>query len=93
VKPAHRACRYIDPRAPLARWRGAPMPLIPWGKDLRPVTGCGRRGWLRRSEPGQTCASVRASLNVAPFSTEAVHTGARVNVTCVTPLGEETAST
>jgi hypothetical protein len=27
------------------------------------------------------------------FSTEAVQTPARVNVTCVTPLGEEVAST
>jgi hypothetical protein len=28
-----------------------------------------------------------------PVSTEAVQTPARVNVTCVTPLGEEVAST
>ena len=31
---------------------------VPWGKDLRPVTVCRRRGWLRRNEPGQASASV-----------------------------------
>jgi hypothetical protein len=30
---------------------------------------------------------------VQPHATEAVQTPARVNVTCVTPLGEEMAST
>ena len=34
-----------------------------------------------------------ARLPRAGFSTEAVQTRARVNVTCVTPLGEEVAST
>jgi len=36
------------------------------------------RGWL--------------GLSRAPFSTEAVQPPTRVNVTCVTPLGEEVAS-
>jgi hypothetical protein len=31
--------------------------LSPGGKDLRQVTVCRRRGWLRRNEPGQACAS------------------------------------
>jgi hypothetical protein len=37
---------------------------------------------------------LRFELSRTPrFSTEAVHTPARVNVTCVTLLGEEVAST
>jgi hypothetical protein len=38
-------------------------------------------------------ASPRFAFAVQPHATEAVQTPARVNVTCVTPLGEEMAST
>jgi hypothetical protein len=47
----------------------------------------GRR-WLESGEPGGRGPRTRARV-----STEAVHTAARVNVTWVTPLGEEVAST
>jgi hypothetical protein len=43
--------------------------------------------------PAQRASEPRDPLpDPNPFSTEAVHT-ARVNVTCVTPLGEDVAST
>jgi DpnII restriction endonuclease len=43
----------------VARGRDA---AVPWGKDLRPVTVCRRRGWLRRNEPGQASASVSSYI-------------------------------
>jgi RibD C-terminal domain len=52
----------------------------------------GRRGCPHLQARPRRLAGGRASPPPR-FSTEAVHTAARVNVTCVTPLGEETAST
>ena len=61
----------------------------PRGARLDPEAGPGQRpaggvgDWYERRSPSR----------LAGFSTEAVQTPARVNVTCVTPLGEEVAST
>jgi hypothetical protein len=50
------------------------------------------RGAFGRSDDPMGVERV-AFFSDAVLSTEAVHTPARVNVTCVTPLGEEVAST
>jgi hypothetical protein len=57
----------------------------PAESDVEQQDGCGR-ACARRTPPFRARPYPR-------FSTEAVHTPARVNVTCVTPLGEEVAST
>ena len=50
--------------------------------------GSGETSQVRRMPPFRV-----KPYPAPPFSTEAVHRPARVNVTCVTPLGEEAAST
>jgi hypothetical protein len=70
------------------------MPLSPGGRisvqspSAEGAAGLGETSQVRLLPP------FRAKPYPAPgFSTEAVQTPARVNVTCVTPLGEEVAST
>jgi hypothetical protein len=62
----------------------------PLGEGLRPFIGCGEGAAGSREASRVRLVSWAQRRR---FSTEAVHTGARANVTCVTPLGEETAST
>jgi hypothetical protein len=67
------------------------------GVALGDPLACGCDRWFGRSRTPCTGPSEgREELAARPgpgFSVEAVQTPARVNVTCVTPLGEEVAST
>jgi hypothetical protein len=56
-----------------------------WSRAVAPASA-----WSART---RTPGLVDATCPRPGFSTEAVHTPARVNVTCVTPLGDEVAST
>ena len=66
-----------------------------FGDDVMGRLADGTESWrVRPCRLGHDHPCARASHTAAPgFSTEAVQTPARVNVTCVTPLGEEVAST
>jgi hypothetical protein len=57
-----------------------------------PMDGVLARPPRRLSHDHSLCGVLATRLRPG-FSTEAIHTAARVNVTCVTPLGEELAST